>query len=159
MKKDDDISDFLTSEVSADEKEEEPKKAGLKLFDYVKDLSYDKKGLALQVKRETGSFPREYVPYVAMKAFGNSPDTVLLANEVNVRFSMIDTEFQYEFFLYGIPKKKRFNKFFSENKTYMKRLQAIARYYECGTNDARASYRLIPEPELDRLVKLYEDVN
>lgn len=156
MKKDD-LSDFLCSEVQ--EQAEEVKEKGPGLFDFVKDLSYDKKNLARAIKESTGSFPKEYVPYVVLKAFGNSPDTVLLANEINVRFSLIDTEHQYEFFLYGIPKKKRFNKFFSEDKKYTKRIQAISNYYECGYNDAKANYKLFSEPELDRLVKLYEDVN
>ena len=156
MKKDD-LSDFLCSDAL--EQAEEVEEKGPGLFDFVKDLSYDKKNLAGSIKEATGSFPKEYVPYVVLKAFGNSPDTVLIANEINVRFPLIDTEHQYEFFLYGIPKKKRFNKFFSEDKKYAKRIQAIANYYECGSNDAKANYRLFSEPELDRLVKLYEDVN
>lgn len=159
-KKKDDLSDFLTSdlpeEVSISKKEKSDRPG---LFDYVKDLSYEKKNLAGKIKEETGNFPSEYVPYVVMKAFGNAPDTVLIANELNIRFSEIDTESQYQFFLYAIPKKRRFNKFFSEDKDRTKQIQALSKYFETGYNDARTNLKMFSKNELDYIVSLYEDKN
>lgn len=146
----------LENFISPDWKPEEAKEEKVKLpglFDYVKDLSFEKKNLAKQIEEETGRFPSEFVPYVVLKAFGNSSDTVLLANEINIRFTEIPTEAQYSFYLYGIPRRKRFNKFYSEDKDRTNRIKALMTYFNWGMNDAVSNMKMFSEQELKELIR------
>lgn len=151
-KKEESLDDFISPDWEPEQvKEEKQKLPGL--FDYVKDLSFEKKNLAQQIENEIGKFPSEFVPYVVLKTFGNSPDTVLLANEINIRFGDIPANMQYLFYLYGIPKRKRFNKFYSEDKDRTAIIKALMVYYGWGMNEATINMKMFTEKELKEIVR------
>lgn len=151
-KEDFSLEDFISPDWKPEEtKEEKVKLPGL--FDYVKDLSFEKKNLAKQIEEETGKFPSEFVPYVVLKTFGNSSDTVLLANEINIRFGEIPADMQYLFYLYGIPKRKRFNKFYSEDKERTARLKSLMTYFSWGMNESAINMKMFTEQELNEIVR------
>ena len=155
-KKKDPLEDFVLPDWSPEVKEEEKQKLP-GLFDYVKDLSFEKRNLAKQVEEETGKFPSEFVPYVVLKTFGNSPDTVLLANEINIRFTELSPEVQYQFYLYGLPKRKRFNKFYSEDKERTEIIHALMKYYNWGMNESIINMKMFTKDELKEIVRRVTD--
>lgn len=151
-KKEESLDDFISPDWKPEEQKEEKQKLP-GLFDYVKDLSFEKKNLAKQIEDETGTFPNEFVPYVVLKTFGNSPDTVLLANEINIRFGEIPKEAQYAFYLYGIPKRKRFNKFYSEDKERTEKIKALMKYFGWGINESSINMKMFTDKELKELIR------
>ena len=150
------LDDFISPDWKPEEVQEEKQKLP-GLFDYVKDLSFEKKNLAKEIEEQTGKFPSEFVPYVVLKTFGNSVDTVLLANEINIRFGEIPTEIQYQFYLYGIPKRKRFNKFYSEDKERTEIIKALMKYFSWGMNESIINMKMFSKEELKEIVRRTTD--
>lgn len=56
-----------------------------------------------------------YNTYVITQAFSYFPDTIFLANEMNL-YPGISNEMHYDFLFYTIPKKKRFSQWFKLKK-------------------------------------------
>lgn len=147
-----DLDDFISPDYAPEEvKEEKEKLPGL--FDYINDLSFKKENLAAVIESKTGVFPSEFVPYITIKAFGNYPDTVLLANELNIRFGDIPAEAQYLFYLYGVPKRKRFAKFYSEDKDNTAAISALAKYFRWGSKEAAANLKMFTKQEIDEIIR------
>lgn len=150
----DELEDFVSPDYQPPKAAcEEVKEELPKLFDYINDLSFKKTNLAQQVQDEIGQFPSEFVPYIATKSFGNFPDTVLLANVVNTHFGEIPVEAQYLFYLYGIPKRKRFAKFYSPDASHDEEVAALSKYFRWGTREARANLKMFSKEELKEIIR------
>jgi hypothetical protein len=80
-------------------------------FDFVNDASYDKKNIMHDTADE-----KQYNPWIVNKAFSQHVDTVLFANEMNMAMLTIDHRLQYDFYLHGLRKKKRFGKWAKSEK-------------------------------------------
>lgn len=137
------------------EPEEKQKLPGL--FDYINDLTFGKMNLARKIEADTGKFPSEFVPYIALKAFGNYRDTVLLANEINIRFSELSAPEQYDFYLYAIPKRKRFSKFYSADTYRESAIRALSKYFGWGSKEAEANLKMYSKEEIDELIRRTTD--
>ena len=150
----DELEDFVSPDYQPPKADcEEVKEELPKLFDYINDLSFKKTNLAQQVQDEIGQFPSEFVSYIATKSFGNFPDTVLLANIVNTHFGEIPVEAQYLFYLYGVPKRKRFAKFYSPDASHDEEVAALAKYFRWGTREARANLKMFSKEELKEIIR------
>lgn len=151
------LEDFISPdyEATTEHPGEKIKRPGL--FDYVNDLSYTKEGLAFKVQEETGSWPSEFVPFIVVKAFGNYWDTVLLANELNIRFQETPADAQYQFWLNAVPKKKRFAKFHSEDKDRTDLIRCVATYFQWGSKEAEANLKMLTQDELDYIRRNVHD--
>lgn len=155
---DPDLEDFLSPDYDPNAtKEKEEQEQIPKLFDYINDLSFKKENLAYQIKEKTGVFPSEFVPYVAIKAFGNFRDTVLFANLMNCGFKYIQPEYQYLFYLYGIPKKRRFGKFFSYDKDREETILAVAKYFHIASGEAEKNLHMFSPEELKYIRNAVKD--
>ena len=96
----------------------------------------------------TGALPSTYSAYMMGKAFANFFDTVLWANEWNIRYQMPDFA-QYILFLGAIKKKRRFTSWFKETKD--ETISAIAELFGWTVKEARANYDNIPKEIIDEL--------
>ena len=76
-----------------------------KLFDYVNDLSYQKKRLI----DEQPENEKEINQYLINRAFSFGPDTVMYANDMN-KCGHITNSMFYEFYFHALRPAKRFNK-------------------------------------------------
>ena len=150
----DSLEDFVTPDYVPEKKTEEDEAAEKlpKLFDYINDLSYRKENLAKRITDKTGKFPAEFVPFVALRAFGNFYDTVLFANEINIRFSELSPEIQYLFYLNALPKRRRYAKYYSTDKSYNEVISAIAKYFHTGCNDAKYNYHMLTKEQTEHIV-------
>lgn len=97
------------------------------LFDFVNDINYKKQGY-LNDENES-----QYVPYVVNKTLSYFVDTVLQANEMNIRHHA-DKRLQFDYLLNSIRSKKRFSKW--AKPIEHESLEAIKEYY--GYNDEKA---------------------
>lgn len=59
---------------------------------------------------------KDYSSFMVNRGMSYFPDTILYANEMNVNRD-IPVEWQYDFFLAAIPKRKRFSKWAKKDKT------------------------------------------
>ena len=74
-------------------------------FDFVKQINYGKRNLI----DENPELEKEYKQYIINRALSFNYDTVLYANEMNVK-NHVDSKLQFDFFLNTIRPKKRYGK-------------------------------------------------
>ncbi len=86
---------------------------------------------------------KEYIPFVVNKCLSYFPDTIFYANHINIR-SGLDKKMQYDYLRLSVSKRKRFSKWFKEDKN--DNIKLIQVYYgysyrrakevlECLTDD------------------------
>lgn len=92
------------------------------VFDYVKSINEKTERMPID----------DYVPYIVNKAFSFMPDTVFYANTMNIN-SHIDAQWQYDFYYYALPKKKRFGKWIKKD---VPDIASIREYYNCSIQKA-----------------------
>lgn len=115
-------------------------------FDFVK---------AINTKEDVETFSEEdYSPWVINKAFSNTRDTVLYANELN-RFYSLPKFVQYQFYFYGIPKKKRFGKW-NKNQDNSNDIKLIMEFYDYSYHKAKDVLSLFTKEQLLKIKKELE---
>ena len=72
-------------------------------FDYVNDINHGKKNIMVDDIAE-----KEYAPFIINRALSFFSDTVLFANEMNMRPNL-SKKLQYDFFLNSLRKRKRYS--------------------------------------------------
>lgn len=94
-----------------------------------------------------------YNAYVINKVLSNTVDSVLFANEMNLRWN-VPTQQQYDFYYHGLPKKKRFGKW-HKNQDDTESLNLIQEYYGYSRKRAKDVLTLL-RPYLDDIRKELE---
>ena len=74
---------------------------------------------------------KDYSPYLINKALTNNIETIFFADMMN-RFAHLSNESQYAFYLHGIPKKKRYDKWVKKDEFEVDLLNAICEKYQCN---------------------------
>lgn len=116
------------------------KNDGNGLFDYIRIINMKE------------SYPEEftgYEPFMVNRAFSYNEDTILFANEINK--PDIDVKLNFDFYYYGLPKKKRFGKWAKKDKipqAKLNRLNNIVEYYNCSMKKAQEIYDVLDKCEL-----------
>lgn len=84
-------------------------------FDYVNSLSHKKNNMMKDTDNDELA-ESLYQPYLTNKAFSQYVDTILYANEMNIRHD-IDNKLQYDYFLNSIRAQKRFTKWAKKDES------------------------------------------
>lgn len=111
----------------------------MNLSDFLTSINSSKENL---VEKEP-LCEKEYVPFVVNKCLSYFPDTIFYANQINVRPGL-DKKMQYDYLRLSVSKRKRFSKWFKEEKN--DNIKLIQEYYgysyrrakevlECLTDD------------------------
>lgn len=100
-----------------------------KLFEYIGDISHTKKSSWL----DTSDFEKEYVPFVANRAFSYHADSVLAANAMNER-PWLPKRLQALFLLHTLRPRKRFSKWLKHSVSADAKL--VSEYYGCSLRHA-----------------------
>lgn len=107
-------------------------------FDYLNAINTNKKDILENEK--------DYPAFMVNRGLSYFPDTVLLANEMNMA-SHIDNKLQFDFLLNIVRKRKRFSKW---NKvTESNDIKAIKEYYGYSNEKARDVLNLLSKGEID----------
>lgn len=114
-------------------------------FDYVNSVSHIKKDIMV-----TDLDEKEYEPYLVNKALSYHPDTVLYANEMNMRHS-IDKKLQYQYYLNIIRPKKRFAKWVK--KTDSRELEYVKRYYNYSDEKAEQVLSVLSTQQIEQIIQ------
>ena len=115
------------------------------LKDWLNSINFNKENLI----EEDPSTIKDYAPYIINRCLSGSIDSVLFANEMN-KYSFLDKDMQYSFYLNTLRKKKRFSPWLRKDK--VTDLEIIKQYY--GYSNEKASNALkILTPEQIKFIK------
>ena len=117
----------------------------MELKDWLNSINFNKKNLI----EEDPSEIKDYAPYVINRCLSGNLDCILFTNEMN-RYSFLDKDMQYSFYLNTLRKRKRFSPWLRKDK--VTDLEIIKQYY--GYSNEKASNALkILTPEQISYIK------
>lgn len=90
-----------------------------------------------------------YDSYMMNRIFSNTKDTVLFANELNIRWNNLTKQQQFDFYYHGIPKKKRYGKW-HKNQDDRATLDLIQEAFNMSRRKAKDVVELI-RPKMEEL--------
>ena len=94
----------------------------MNLSDFLTSINSSKENL---VEKEP-LCEKEYIPFVVNKCLSYFPDTIFYANQINVRPGL-DKKMQYDYLRLSVSKRKRFSKWYKEEKN--DNIKLIQEYY------------------------------
>lgn len=123
----------------------------MNVFDYVKSISENKQNL---INEET--FEKDYSPYIVNKAFSFTKDTVLLANELNIKPN-IPKKSQYLFLLNTIRPMKRYSKWVKRSEDDYAMIQKVRKLYNTNSRNARNIISLLSPDQIKKIKENTKD--
>ena len=99
---------------------------------------------------------RGYQPFLINRAFSYFPDSVFHANEMN-KAHQLPVEMQYDFYRYGLSKRKRFSKWYKKEKSEL--IDAIRSYYGYTREKASQVEKILSDKAKERLLELYKYIS
>ena len=103
------------------------------LKDWLNSINFNKQNLI----EEDASEIKNYPPYIVNRCLSGHLDCIMFANEMN-KYSFLDKDMQYSFYLNSLRKKKRFSPWLRKDK--VTDLEIIKQYY--GYSNEKASNAL-----------------
>ena len=100
-------------------------------FDFLNDINYGKKNL--MIDDTDHQVEKQYLPFIVNKGLSYTMDTVLYANEMNIRPNT-DKKLQFDYLINTIRRNKRFPKWIKPEED--ENIKVIMDYY--GYNAQRA---------------------
>ena len=115
------------------------------LKDWLNSINFTKQDL----REEDPDVIKDYAPYIINRCLSGHLDCIMFANEMN-KYSFLDKDMQYSFYLNTLRKKKRFSPWLRKEK--VTDLEIIKQYY--GYSNEKASQALkILTPEQIKFIK------
>jgi hypothetical protein len=102
-------------------------------FDFMNAVSFSKEDL-IRNSENPDMTEKEYTPYMVNRGFANFEDTILHANEMNMRHHMFHGA-QFDYYRGALRKRKRFSKWPKADKNTD--LDAIQEVYKCNRTVAK----------------------
>ena len=110
----------------------------MELKDWLNSINQTKKNWL----EEDPLLAKEYPPYIINRCLSGHLDCIMFANEMN-KYSFLDKDMQYLFYLNSLRKKKRFSPWLRQDK--IQDLDYVKRYYGYS-NEKKMS--VVQEPEV-----------
>ena len=112
-------------------------------FEYCNAINYTKKNIMIDDVAE-----KAYAPYMVNRQLSYFNDTVLAANEMNLKHH-IDNRLQFDFFINIVRKRKRFSKWFKPEQ--ISDLDVVKKYYGYSNEKARQVLTLLSTEQINEL--------
>ena len=116
------------------------------LKDWLNSINFNKENLI----EEDPSTIKDYAPYVVNRCLSGSIDSVLFANEMN-KYSFLDKDMQYSFYLNTLRKKKRFSPWLRKDK--VTDLEIIKQYYGYSNEKASQALKILTPEQISYIKK------
>jgi hypothetical protein len=124
----------------------------MNFFDFLNSVNYTKEDL---LKTDPLS-EKEYNAFMVNRGLSYFHDTIMYANEMN-RSADIPKKWQYDFYLHGLSKKKRFAKWSKKESFGADHIvHIIAKEYEYSLSRALEVMDLLTEEQKKALIQKYE---
>ena len=114
------------------------------LKDWLNSINFTKENLI-----EDPSEIKNYPPYIINRCLSGHLDCVMFANEMN-KYSFLDKDMQYSFYLNTLRKKKRFSPWLRKEK--VTDLEIIKQYYGYSNEQASNALKILT-PEQIKFIK------
>ena len=111
------------------------------LKDWLNSINFTKENLI----EEDPDNIRDYPPYIINRCLSGHLDCVLFANEMN-KYSFLDKDMQYSFYLNTLRKKKRFSPWLRKDK--VTDLEIIKRYYGYSNEKALNALKILTTEQI-----------
>ncbi len=111
------------------------------LKDWLNSINFTKDNL-IEDPEAISSYP----PYIINRCLSGHLDTVLFANEMN-KYSNLDKDMQYSFFLYTLRKRKRFSPWLK--KEQIEDLDLVKKHYGYSNEKAKIAVTLLTKTQLE----------
>ena len=115
------------------------------LKDWLNSINFTKENLV----EEDPDVIKKYAPYIINRCLSGHLDCVLFANEMN-KYSFLDIDMQYSFYLNTLRKKKRFSPWLRKDK--VTDLEIIKQYYGYSNEKAENALKILT-PEQIKFIK------
>ena len=115
------------------------------LKDWLNSINFTKENLV----EEDPDVIKDYAPYIINRCLSGNLDCVLFVNEMN-KYSFLDKDMQYSFYLNTLRKKKRFSPWLRKDK--VTDLEIIKQYYGYSNEKAENALKILT-PEQIKFIK------
>lgn len=119
-------------------------------FDFLETINSTK----VDLMKEDPANIKSYSPFMVNRGLSYFPDTIMFANEMNKSYHL-PVEMQYNFYLNGIPKRKRFSKW-AKKDSVSKDVKLIAQVYGYSEEKALIALSLLTTEQLKEIKALYD---
>ena len=118
----------------------------MELKDWLNSINFNKDNLI----EEDPSTIKDYPPYIINRCLSGHLDCIMFANEMN-KYSFLDKDMQYSFYLNTLRKKKRFSPWLRKDK--VTDLQCVKQYYGYSNEKASQALKILSKQQLDYIKK------
>ena len=115
------------------------------LKDWLNSINFNKNNLI----EEDPSTIKDYSPYIINRCLSGNLDCIMFVNEMN-KYSFLDKDMQYSFYLNTLRKKKRFSPWLRKDK--VTDLEIIKQYYGYSNEKALQALKILT-PEQIKFIK------
>ena len=112
-------------------------------FDFANAINQTKKDIMVDDLEE-----KSYSSYMVNRSLSYFPDTVLFANEMNIKHHL-DNKLQFHFLLNTIRKGKRFSKWAKADNP--KDIEVVKEYYGYSNEKAKVAITLLSDEQINEL--------
>jgi hypothetical protein len=113
-------------------------------FDFMSAVSFTKEKLIANSENPEMT-EKEYPPYMVNRGFSNFEDTILHANEMNMRHHLFHSA-QFDYYHGALRKRKRFSKWPKADKSTD--LDAIQQVYGCNRTVAKLYLKALSKEDM-----------
>ena len=119
------------------------------LKDWLNSVNFNKRNLI----EEDPSVIKDYPPYIVNRCLSGHLDCIMFANEMN-KYSFLDKDMQYIFYLNTLRKKKRFSPWLRKDK--VTDLQSVKQYYGYSNEKASQALKILSKQQLEYIKQRLE---
>jgi Bacteriophage clamp loader A subunit len=121
-------------------------------FDYINAISHTKENIISGTDNDELA-EKGYEPYLVNRGLSFFPDTVLYANEMNMRH-VLSKKCQFSYLLNTVRPRKRFSKWFKANLE--DDIKIVSEYYGYSISKAREAMRVLTQDNIAVMRKKLE---
>ena len=119
------------------------------LKDWLNSINFNKNNLI----EEDPSVIKDYPPYIVNRCLSGNLDCIMFVNEMN-KYSFLDKDIQYTFYLNTLRKKKRFSPWLRKDK--VTDLQSVKQYYGYSNEKASQALKILSKQQLEYIKQRLE---
>ena len=112
------------------------------LKDWLNSINFTKEDLI----KDDPSVIKDYPPYIINRCLSGHLDTVLYSNEMN-KYSSLDKDMQYKFYLNSVRKRKRFSPWIRKDK--VSDLESVKSYYGYSNEKAYQVMKILSNEQIE----------
>ena len=121
----------------------------MELKDWLNSFNFNKNNLI----EEDPSVIKDYAPYIINRCLSGNLDCIMFVNEMN-KYSFLDKDMQYSFYLNTLRKKKRFSPWLRKDK--VTDLQSVKQYYGYSNEKASQALKILSKQQLEYIKQRLE---